>query len=410
MNYRKCKTISSLYRNSFIVLFLGLFSINTVCLSQPNDTTKTKNYPFIGTSYHHGIVLMTNSFVRGENRTGEKVSRYQAFDLKFGKQTDGSKLWEQIYNFPYYGIGIYHANFYNDGELGSPISLYGFWGSPLKRYRRGALNFGLSLGLGWNWEPFDEITNPWNVAIGSKNTAYIDIGTCYNHWLSNHFELIGGLTFTHFSNGAMKKPNKGINLFAPTFEMRYHFSDEKPQFRQKEIPDSGEPQNEIFFFLAAGSKQRSLNIDGEENYESSYQDLYYDAFTISAVFQRQYSYTFKAGLGIDISYDESTGAKIEEVNGKYVKVPDDDLQKISLGIVSNFEKVINRISLLGGIGVYVARKKIEDQTPVIYMRAGMKYHFWKDFFLGVNVRAHNFSVADYTEWNIGHTFKLKKKR
>jgi len=399
-----------MFRQSMILLFLGLLVVDARSQTLSSDAQKAKKYHFTGARYHYGFVLMTNSFVRGENGSGKKLNAYNAFDLKFGTQTDGSNTWEQIYDFPYYGIGLYHANFYNDKELGNPISLYGFWGYPLRRYKRGTLNFGLSLGLGWNWVPFDEENNPWNVAIGSRNTAYIDIGTNYSYWLSKHFEINGGLSFTHFSNGAVKKPNKGINLFAPTIEMRYHFSSEKPIYQKKEIPDFGKPQNEIFFFLAAGSKQQSLNSGESENLENGYQDLYYDAFTISGVYQRQYTHTFKAGLGIDISYDESVGAMVEKVEDKYIKIPDDELEKISLGIVSNFEKVIHRFSLIGGIGAYIVRKKFEDQTPVIYMRAGMKYHFWKNFFLGVNVRAHNFSVADYTEWNIGHTFKLAKKQ
>ena len=75
--------------------------------------------------------------------------------------------------------------------------------------------------------------------------------------------------------------------------------------------------------------------------------------------------------------------------------------KISLGVFGSFELVAGRLSLVVQPGYTFLREEIEGQIPAFYQRAGVKYIFWKDLFLGINIRAHNFGVADYIEWNAG---------
>jgi hypothetical protein len=44
-------------------------------------------------------------------------------------------------------------------------------------------------------------------------------------------------------------------------------------------------------------------------------------------------------------------------------------------------------------------------TPTFYQRVGVKYHFLKDTFWGINLRAYNFYESDFIEWTIGHRIK-----
>jgi hypothetical protein len=43
-----------------------------------------------------------------------------------------------------------------------------------------------------------------------------------------------------------------------------------------------------------------------------------------------------------------------------------------------------------------------------YQRIGLKYHIFENIFAGINVRAYDFSIADYIEWNIGYRIKWQK--
>ncbi|MCF6317837.1 MAG: hypothetical protein L3J83_00935, partial [Proteobacteria bacterium] len=42
-----------------------------------------------------------------------------------------------------------------------------------------------------------------------------------------------------------------------------------------------------------------------------------------------------------------------------------------------------------------------------YQRLGIKYHVNKGLFFGINIRAYDFGIADYIEWNMGYRVKWR---
>jgi hypothetical protein len=120
---------------------------------------------------------------------------------------------------------------------------------------------------------------------------------------------------------------------------------------------------------------------------------------------RQISHKVKFGAGLDVAYDGSTNAQIDiarsEEQNAIVPADVPFIEKWSLSIFGSFELVAGRISLILQPGYTFLRKEIEGQKPAFYQRAGLRYFIWKDLFLGINIRAHNFGQADYIEWNAG---------
>jgi len=78
---------------------------------------------------------------------------------------------------------------------------------------------------------------------------------------------------------------------------------------------------------------------------------------------------------------------------------------ITLSIYPSYELVIDRLSIILQPGFYLYRKKTADLSPAFYQRIGVKYHFWKDYFAGVSLRAYQYHVSDFIEWNIGRRIK-----
>ena len=183
--------------------------------------SETSNYHFLGTRYHAGWVLQTNDFLKGENMKGEPINSFHSLAFSYGVQTAGDKAWHHALNFPYYGVSFYNANFFNSMELGYPTALFGYMGFPLIRTYRSTFGYELGFGLTYNWQPYDPYKNPFNVAIGSHRTVYIDASLFYSYNLTKRWQLKSGFSFTHFSNGATKKPNSGLNLVAPFVELNY---------------------------------------------------------------------------------------------------------------------------------------------------------------------------------------------
>ena len=113
--------------------------------------------------------------------------------------------------------------------------------------------------------------------------------------LGKHFNLTGGFTFTHFSNGATRVPNMGINLVAPRVGIKYQFKSRK-EFIINEIPTYSYKW-EYIALIAGSSKQLGFMVD--DNLDTTYVAETYGIFTFSTGVNRQISYKVKFGAGLE---------------------------------------------------------------------------------------------------------------
>jgi hypothetical protein len=108
--------------NIFLLLYGGLL------FGQVDSTGfregKVWKHTSLQADYQKGYVFATNDFVRGINVESDRIYGFQTFSLKLSSQSDGEKLWEQLYKYPDWGIGIYMADFFNPKEIGRPLALY----------------------------------------------------------------------------------------------------------------------------------------------------------------------------------------------------------------------------------------------------------------------------------------------
>ncbi|RKD92822.1 acyloxyacyl hydrolase [Mangrovibacterium diazotrophicum] len=368
------------------------------------DTLKTepKRYSYFSARYEIGRVLQTNDFVRGENLAGKPIDTFHALTLSYGVQTTGRKEWQHVLNFPYYGVSFYNANFFNSRELGYPTALYGFIGLPIKRGPRSSFGYELGFGLTYNWQPYDEYNNPFNIAIGSHRTVYGGGNLYYSYDLTPRWELKGGVEFSHFSNGATKQPNSGLNLFSPFVELKYSFHDRPELVRV--MPPAYQKHSEIAVQYGIGKMQ-------EEYRSKESEDIFalesFMMMNVSVAWLRQTTWKHKFGIGTDLTYNEEGNVKITYHEGQEPDVEKSSafFDKTSMGIYGTYEFCIDRLSLASYLGAYALRKHDDREPPLLYQKFGAKYHFKNDMFIGILVRAHNFSVADFIEWNIGYRFK-----
>lgn len=401
----------------FLIWFL-LFSFIPSIASDSIPNKKNRPIKSLRFFYQAGKVLPTNNFLKGDNELGKPIDYYQAASLQYGITTDGRKLWQQIYGYPTWGFGFYGVNFFDPNELGNPSAIYAFINAPLiKRFKRWSINYEVGFGLTYNWKKFDLNTNPFQYAIGSSNTVFIDAGLNAEIMIGQRINLTAGFTFTHFSNGATRVPNLGINLVAPRIGIEYMFHD-RPVFIKNEIPKYHNNWEYIILF-AASSKQVAFQVTS--NNDTSYVAETYGIFTLSSGINRQISHKVKFGAGLDIGYDGSYNSYIKYENNKTTNRENAGNNKIAVGFYGSFELVVNKLSVVIQPGWYIYREdwKIPDSATekgiayprrkpgTSYQRIGLKYHIFNNVFAGINVRAYNFSIADYIEWNVGYRLNWK---
>ena len=398
---------------------LALFSLASLAVfAQGEDSVivkKNKQRKSLAITYQAGKLLPSNEFVKGENAAGKPIDYYQSLSMQFAIKTDGRELWQQLYNYPTWGFGLYTFDFFNTDELGSPGAFYGFFSAPFVRFKKWSINYSIGSGISFNWKPFDREENPYNNAIGSPRNGFVDAGVYFNFQLSKHFDLSTGVTLNHSSNGAARVPNLGINMVGARLSLKYIFKG-RPEFIEREEIPKYKKKWEFLMIFAYSHKQMAFDTVGAD-YISGFISQDYNIYNFSIGVNRQLNYKLKLGLGMDFSYDGAYNSFIT-VENQQIEPQNGEGTKLVIGIYPSFEWVIHRFSVIMQPGWYIYRadpsipEPTEENNVVepkrtssnFYQRIGFKYHILKDMFIGFNVRAYEFDVADYFEWNIGYRF------
>jgi len=377
------------------IIYILLFIACTQLAHSQEDGLKEKiKYPGIVLGYGYGDVFETNSFVKGDNQAGKPIDHFQSFSLKLLWQNPGYKDWQRIHHIPYFGVGLSVVDLFNPDEIGYPISLYGVLGIPIKRWEKLEIYTELQLGLATHWIIYDPVTNPKNIAIGSHFTSHLNFGFRAFYPLGEKLDAGAGVSFTHFSNGGLERPNYGINNWAPYFDLKYRLAG-RPEIQELKVPDPLELTKEIVF---TGSYSRYQTITDTLDIH------YYAVGGLSPYFLWQHTETIKSGFGLDLNI--LTGLNIDPLGYPNPLTWDN----FTLGIGYQLEFVFNRLSIVGGIGSY-AKHVVYKPFHQFYQRIGIKLYLLKNLYTGVNVKTVNFATAEYLEFNLGYRiWSMQRKK
>lgn len=312
---------------------------------------------------------------------------YNGINLRLGWQKkDSLSTYDKLYNNPTYGIGLYSSTF-GKNDIGNPYAIYGFIRVPFHTdfSEKWKFDYRIGLGLSGNFKPYDEQENPLNLVIGSKNNVFIDFGIQTHYQLSEKIRLGMGLSFHHFSNGALQLPNKGINLIPLNVSATY-----SPSFPNYTPKDSliDLPRKWLFHInYGAGFKQVDKNND----------KLYFKS-TLSLYGSKYVNPKWRMGLGVDLFYAESGNDELiaGDRKGKFSSM-------YSGGPAFYLVHVLNpRLLLNGNIGYYLHKSRFNGEIKKTFLRAGVRYYVYKNINTGVSIKAH-LGKADYIEWVVGYT-------
>jgi hypothetical protein len=388
-------------------LFLGFSNICFAEIQQTNSV-RIKNKLIISGYSQFGKVLATNPFLKPTDPVFDQDYDFVALSFQLLKQTSGKNLWEKSYGFPSYGFGAYSANFGSTTNFGTPIALYAVFKAPFRRWNRMSLNYEGGFGLTFNWEGYNPAEGSYNISMGANESVFIDLGMNFSYALSSYFDLGIGYSFTHFSNGAMKAPNYGLNTFAPKISLNYNIERFIPPETKEKLPDYKRSTSIDFSFF--GGIKNVLYTGNNVDSLSKYKGVYYPVYGMNTVLNRQLTYKSKIGIGLSLSYDGSYNSTILIENDQPEPVEGFHGDKLSLSIFPSYELVISRLSVVIQPGFYLFRKPSDNNTPVTYQRLGLHYLINERFIAGICLRAYDYHVSDYIEWTLGYRLSILGKR
>lgn len=321
------------------------------------------------------------------------------FEVDVWKAADGTKSWHRAFHFPGSGIALHYLPLGNPDQLGSAIGLYPFINFPLGKYRR---NFKLHMrygwGVGWLTKSFDPLENHKNIAIGSHlNTCFsLRLNGMWRMSSSSYLEL--GVGITHFSNGATRLPNLGINL--PMVNIGFHHSiyGIGPGVYDTHYADGVRKSKVVDDLLADSSWHFSaLAVFGANDIDPPGGSRFGVA-NILTYAMKQTSRKHRFGGGVDVMYSQAIHHKIV-----YDSLDVDAGAFVALqpGVKFCYELVLGRVSLPGEFGVYMYSKYTENGP--IYNRWGIRYLAGEHVLLNFTLKTH-FAKAEYWEAGIGWRF------
>lgn len=408
----------NILRFKFILLLLCCFrglEAATEIDSLSVEPVKSKKPQFFALNVTGGFVFPTNDFVSGEN----KIPYYSSVSAKYGISSSGSKWEDFAYGMPYYGVGFYSAHFFRKKELGLPMSLYVFQGATVHQFtERFGVKYEWNLGMSFNWKAYDPFDNPYNVALGSSVNIHVAAQIYANWYLNKNWDINAGVSLTHFSNGAYRLPNSGLNLVAPYVELVYHFNRENV----RRIPgaDMIPPKIEkrLDYDLQVNISSRQIRMDTlGTGLPSRYIERRFKVFGLSYATLFVNSYKYKWGPSLDLVYDESSGARAwRETNPIDQKVYDRvELgavgKRFSIGLSAKGEIVMPHFSIFANLGYNLLHGNTYDYR--FYQIMGVKVYLKDNLFGTFGIRASRFSKAQYLYWCIGYTIPgrpFSKKR
>lgn len=380
-------------------ILLIIFSLGWMSgISQSVEKTTPFRYGYLQMVYHTGTTWSRTEYLSEAFKSG-----FRGADLRIGFQATGKRTWELFHNYPRYGLGVSYSDLIisrEDTTMGNPFSGFAFFSAPWARWGRTTLYSEISLGLSYTSLVYDPVLNPYNDVVASHLNLYFNFSLNLGFILNKRIDLYAGGGLTHYSNGAIHRPQKGVNNWGANLGLSYHFrfpgkgsekrdhadkTDVRPNLTYFEIEDTT-PRHELQIMTAAGikEKQKLGEVDGSHYFTSS----------ITADYVIPISLKNRITFGLDFLYDGSLERAITGVPPEDVTT----LQKTYLGSHMGYHILIDRFTLLFNFGTYMVQHSYD--RGFWFMRAGGRVRMTDWLHAHICIKTKAGIRADWIEWGL----------
>ena len=291
-----------------------------------------------------------------------------------------------------------------------PPECFFYFGAPWTRFGKFTVNTDISVGLSYDLKPYDSETNPYNDVIGSSVNVYFNLNFLLYYQLSERLDLSLGYALTHFSNGRMYTPQKGINTLGFNLGLKYNFNpvrnfipdsdmDYKPAIRPEFIVTEKpvfNPHHELQLMGSVGSVQaeKPLGEPSGDRYMTS-------SWTVDYAYRFARKMNITAGL--DMFYDGSLAESYEGIPPDQTTL----IQRMSFATHIGYQYLIERFSFIFNLGAYVYKES--PARGFWYMRAGGRIHVTDDLAVHICLKTMDGGKSDWVEWGLAYYLRFDKK-
>ncbi|MCK9613237.1 MAG: acyloxyacyl hydrolase [Bacteroidales bacterium] len=329
---------------------------------------------------HYGFVASHHKYMQHLTQR-----HFSAFELNLSEQTHGWRLWEQLYKYPKRGIGIYYSTLGNTEVLGHAIAVYPYLNFCLTKGNKVNLYFKTAIGLGYLTKKFNADNNYKNIAISTHLNAFIQLKLTLNWNITDRLVINGGFDISHFSNGAFKIPNLGLNILSLNMGLSYKLSRITPNIIKREVP--------------AYNKKWQYHVFGRFGVNELYPPggKKYPVYCMTAYFLKPLGIKRLLGVGLDIFYSESVVDYLRR-SGTGIK---NKVEAVKPGVSAVYEMNFSHLSFVVQFGAYLYAKDKSD--GYIYDRVALQYTFKNHYMVQLGMKTH-WLKAEVVELSVGYKF------
>ncbi|SFE98219.1 acyloxyacyl hydrolase [Thermophagus xiamenensis] len=366
-----------------VIFSLLIFAGNSSVNAQSSLDEVSPNQNHITVLYHQGIVIPHHAnmiyFIDDYSR---------GVEVNYGFLRIDNKGWQQYYNYPEAGVGLFYNSFGNPDIYGQGIALYPYLHFPIVRTPRFSLKNKVAVGIGYTNKPFDYKENPRNQIFGARWNVYVGFGLYAGYRVFDHWSINGSASLNHMSNGALRKPNNGINTLTFSVGARYHFMDDlMPKLSKLEAPRIN--SRDIQVFVNYGRSQAN---DYNFNIYSS------GSLSINHLWYRSVKSAWSAGL--DMIYF-GAAPYAYPYNTEYIS----HIHRMFYGVFGGHHWLMGKTTLFAQVGVYLY-SYINPPQPV-YPRLGIRHQITDRLLFNFSVKA-SFFRSEFIEVGLGYRIPYKE--
>ncbi len=303
--------------------------------------------------------------------------------ISLGRQTRGDKLWHHAYNFPETGFTLMYSSLGYPQVLGHAFGAFPHINLPL--YERNGIYLQLRYGLGLAYltNRYRVPQNTGNLAISTSLNIIMNTALQVSLPLTGKLSIRGGISLTHFSNGRIRVPNKGLNIPSVKLDLVRVLHDPRPLPERLKTPKT--------------FSRYSFQIFGAGGYRTLYStgDKLYAEFTLSAIVSRHLSMKSSLGLGSDLFLSFSDKAILEQQQQESIPL----YSFWKPGIHISYELVFGNSAMILQQGIYLHAAYAGDGPA--YNRFGLRHKISTRWLLNLTLKSHFFQ-ANYLEWGLGY--------
>ena len=274
-------------------------------------------------------------------------------------------------------------------NIGFPILANVFQGGPFKSFDHGlSLNYEWNFGAAIGWKPWSEDNKYFNLTVGSRINAYLNLSLYLKWQINANAGLFAGLGVSHFSNGNTSFPNPGINSFGLRLGMVYTLNPLERGFPEVS-PDTIIKRKKLDYDISLWGSSRKRVYRGGENPVLLPGHYACAGFGFSPMVNL--NTWWRVGGSLDVQWDQSSDMKRNYIEGTTTqdikfKTPD-FFRQLTVGISAHGELRMPIFAVNIGCG-YNLISPWENRG--FYQNITLKTYLCSHLFLNVGYQLRNF--------------------